>query len=136
MQSPISNDSLKVSIYGKNEKQIVPKRLSYVSIGELHKIMANLPEGGVIKETRDEQNVIIISDSSLRTILPPRQKNMSAHDNFICGCECCRCAKSIQFSLLIWHDRYRKKIRTKVTICTTEGLVKLKVLFLKTLRMP
>ena len=43
VQSPISNDFLKVSIYGNTEKQVIPELLLQVSVRELHDRMVNLP---------------------------------------------------------------------------------------------
>ena len=67
---------------------------------------------------------IIISDSTLRSLLPPKLKQMSARYNFICGCECCISAKSIHLSLLSWRDRYFKNSRIKSKMLKTEGMVK------------
>ena len=32
----------------------------------------------------------------------------------MCGCECCISYKSINSSLLSWHDRYLKKLKDKI----------------------
>ena len=42
VQSPIANDYLKLSIYGKAEPQLVPKLLLQVSVREIHNIMVSL----------------------------------------------------------------------------------------------
>ena len=57
--------------------------------------MVSPPEEGGIKEARDADNNIIISDSTLRPILPPQLKNMSARYKVLCGFECCISDKSI-----------------------------------------
>ena len=59
--------------------------------------MVGLPEEGGLKEVSGGGNDIIISDSFLKTIVPPQLKNMSACKIFMCGCECCIHAKSIHF---------------------------------------
>ena len=66
MQSPIYNDCLKVSIGGHYEPQLVPKLLLQVSVQEIHNIMVSTPEEGGLKEARNAENNIIISDSTLQ----------------------------------------------------------------------
>ena len=76
VQSPISNDSLKVKIDGYTEPQLVPKILLQVSVRELHKNLVRATRDGGIKEARDEYDNIIISDSTLRSLLPTQFKNV------------------------------------------------------------
>ena len=67
-----------------------------------------------MKDSRDEDGKIIISDSTLRSLFPPQLKQIAARYNIMCGCECCISAKSIHFSLLSWRDRYLKNIKDKI----------------------
>ena len=76
---------------------------------ELNNILASDPNDGGTKDARDEDGKIIISDSTLRSLLPPQLKQMSARYKIMCGCECCIYAKSIHSSLLSWSDRYFEK---------------------------
>ena len=69
MQSPIANDCLKVKTYGHTEPQLVPKLLLQVSVIELHKNLVSATIYGGIKEAIDEDDNIIISDSTLRSLL-------------------------------------------------------------------
>ena len=41
-----------------------------------------------LKDARHEDDNIIISDSTLRSLLPPKLKQMSARYKVMCGCEC------------------------------------------------
>ena len=75
MQSPISNDSLKVKIDGYTELQLVPKLLLHVSVRELHNNLVSYTKDGGLKEARDEYDHILISDSTLRSLMPPQLKN-------------------------------------------------------------
>ena len=77
-----------------------------MSVRELHNILVSDPNYGGLKDARDEDGKIIISDSTLRSLLPPQLKQMSAHYKIMCGCECCISAKSIHSSLLSCRDRY------------------------------
>ena len=64
VQSPISNDD-------KTEPQLVPTFLLQVSIRELHNSLVSDTNDGGLKYDRDEENNIIVSDSTLRSLLPP-----------------------------------------------------------------
>ena len=78
VQSPISNDFLKVVLHDQTEPQLVPKLLLQVSVRELHNSLVSDPNDGGLKDDRDEDGKIIISDSTLRSLLPPQLKKMSA----------------------------------------------------------
>ena len=77
LQSPIFNDCLKVKIYGHTRPQMVPKLLLKVSVRDLHNSIVSNPGDGGIKEARYANNNIIISNSTLRSLFPPQQKNVS-----------------------------------------------------------
>ena len=62
VQSPISNDCLKVMLDDQTEPQLVPKLLLQVSIRELHNSLVSDPNDGGIKYAQDEDDKIIISD--------------------------------------------------------------------------
>ena len=74
VQSPIFNDCLKVNIDGHTILQIVPKLSLQVSFLELHNSLVSEPSYGGIKEARDAENNIIISDSTIRSLFPPQLK--------------------------------------------------------------
>ena len=90
----------------KTEPQMVPNVLLQVSVREFHNSLVSYPNDVGIKEVRDEENNIIISDSTSRTLFPPKLKQMPARYKVMCGCECCISAKSIHASLLTWRDWY------------------------------
>ena len=94
---------------GQIEPQLVPKLLHRVSIRKLNNILVIDPNDCVLKYSRDEDDNIIISDSTLCSMLPPQLKQMSERYKVMCGCDCCISAKSIHSSLLSWRDRYLKK---------------------------
>ena len=86
VQSLISNDCLKVMLDDQIEPQLVPKLLLHVSVRELHNRLVSDPNDGGIKDAKDENGKIIISDSTLRSLLPPQLKQMSARYNIMRGC--------------------------------------------------
>ena len=114
VQSPISNDCLKVLLDDQTEPQLVPKLLLQVPVRELHNSLVSDPNDGGMKDARDEDGKIIISDSTLRSLLPQQLKQISVRYKIMCGCECCIYDKSIHSSLLSWSDRYLKKLMDKI----------------------
>ena len=95
VQSPISNDCLKVVLDDNTEPQLVPKLLLQVSVRELHNSLVSDPNDGGLKDASDEDGEIIISDSTLCSLFPPQLKQMYTHYKIMCGCECCISAKII-----------------------------------------
>ena len=92
----------------KTGPQLFPKLLLQVSVREPHNSLVSDPNDGGLKDARYEDGKIIISDSTLRLLLPPQIKQMSTRYKVMCGCECCISDKSIHSSLLSWCDRYLK----------------------------
>ena len=74
-------------------EKCMPNLLLQVYVQELHNSLWSIPEESGMKEARDKDNNIIISDSILRHILPPQLKKMTYRYKVICGCECCIYAK-------------------------------------------
>ena len=72
VQSPISNDGLKMTLYDQTEPTLVPKLLLQVSVRDLYNSLVSDPNDGGLKDARDEDGKIIISDSTLRSLLPPQ----------------------------------------------------------------
>ena len=62
----------------KTEPQLIPKLLLWLSVRELHNSLVSDPNDGGFKDARDEENNIIITDSTFRLLLPPQLKQMSA----------------------------------------------------------
>ena len=77
-----------------------------MSVIELHNSLVSDPNDGGMKDARDEDGKIIISDSTLRSLLPPQLKQMSARYKVMCGCECCIYDQSNYALLISWRDRY------------------------------
>ena len=70
------------------EPQLVPKLLLQLSVRELHNSLVSNTNGGGIKDARDEDDNIIITDSTLRSLLSPQFKTMYACYKVMCGYEC------------------------------------------------
>ena len=100
VQSPISNDCLEVMLDDQTKPQLVPKLVPLVSVRELHNSLVSYPNDCGLKDARDEDDNIIISDSTLRSLFPPQLKKMSARYKVMCGCEFYISSKIIHSSLL------------------------------------
>ena len=68
------------------EPQLVPKLLLQLSVRELHNSLLSDPNDVGLKYAMDEDDNIIISDSTLHSLLPPQLKQMSARYKVMCGC--------------------------------------------------
>ena len=77
-QSPRANDCIKITVDGQTTPKLVPKVLLQVSVRELNNSMVSPIEEGGLKEARDKDDNIIISDTNLRNILPPQVKKMTS----------------------------------------------------------
>ena len=62
---------MKVKIDGHTKPQLDAKLLLHVSVREPHNNLVSDAENGVLKEAREEDDNIIISDSILGSLLPP-----------------------------------------------------------------
>ena len=58
----------------QTEPQLVPIVLLQVSVRELNNSLVSDPNGSGLKHARDEDNNIIISDSTFCSLFPPRLK--------------------------------------------------------------
>ena len=127
MQSRIVNGCLKVKIDCYTEPQLVPKFLLQVSVRKLHNNLVRSTKDGGLKEKRDEDDNITISDSTLRSLLPTQFKKKSSGYKFMCGCECCIFTKIMHSSLLTWCDCYLKNSKISAKMLKTEVLGKKKL---------
>ena len=66
-----------------------------VSVREPHNSLVSDTNDGGLKDARDEDDNIIISDYTLGSLLSPKLKQMPARYKVMCGCECWISAKSI-----------------------------------------
>ena len=97
VQSPFVNNFLKVKIYGHTKPQLSPKLLLQVPVRELHNnIFSDTIDGG-LKEARDEDDNIIISDSTLHSLLTHQLKKRKSRYNVMSGCKCYISVKSTHY---------------------------------------
>ena len=72
VQSPIANNCLKVKTDGYTEPQFVTKVLLQVSVRELHNNLVSAKKDCGLKESIYEDDNIIISNSTLSSLFPPK----------------------------------------------------------------
>ena len=75
--------------------------------------MMSPPEEGGIKEARDADTNITISDSTLRKILPPQLKTVIYRYKVMCCCECCIYVKSMHSYPLTWRNFHLKHLKDR-----------------------
>ena len=62
---------------------------------------------------RYPDNNIIISDSTLRNILPPQLKKITPQSNVLWSCECFIYAKIMHYFLLTWRDLHLNHLKDR-----------------------
>ena len=95
-----------------------------MSVRELHNNLVSATKDGGLKEAIDEDDNILISDYTLRSLLPPQLKKMSSRYKVMGGCKCCISSKSMHLSLLSWRDCYLKNSRISAKMLKTESIKK------------
>ena len=72
----MSNDYLKVMLDDKTEPQLVPKLLLQMSVREFNNSIVRDTNDGGLRDSKDEDDNIIISDYTLRSLFPTQLKQM------------------------------------------------------------
>ena len=89
-ESPIAHDTLLITDAESGVKQIVPKLLLECSMQQLHNDLIASPDYGVLLGARHtDTNDVIISDTMLRSLVPPQLRPMIDHHKMMCGCAMC-----------------------------------------------
>ena len=114
VDSPIMHDTLKVfdATTGKKTK-VLAKLLLQISIRELHNDLVAAAERGDLPELLDSNGRMIISDTRLRSILPPQLRRATQRHKQMCGCEVCLVPRSHQQSLNAFRCRHIRTLQRK-----------------------
>ena len=113
--SPFANDTLKIpDPEDPNQKIRAGKLLLQVSMRELHNDLLSEDETVGLKEARDENGKVLISDTALRCLRPPQVKPMTERHKVMCGCKICITIKQQQETLNLFHLRVLKSLDGKV----------------------
>ena len=81
---------------------------------QLHnKLIASPDDVGLVGARHAETNDVIISDTILRSLVPPQLRPMIDNHKRMCGCVICNTTKYIQESLNAWRRKQLKIMKDK-----------------------
>jgi hypothetical protein len=107
VESPIKDETLLVLNPLTGIKERKAKLLLCVPVRELHNdLVKDTPTG--LAEAKDANNKCVISDTMLRSLLPPELKPATQRHKQMCGCETCLSFRSQHCSLNAFWDRHVK----------------------------
>ena len=114
-QSPITRDTLLIADADTKVKRRVPKLLLECSMRQLHnELIDSLDDGGLVGARHVITNYVIISDTMLRYLVPPKLRLMTDNQKMMCGCAICNTSKYMQESLNAWRRRQLKITKEKL----------------------
>ena len=81
---------------------------------QLHnEIIASPDDGGLLQARQAETNDVIISDTMLCSLAPPKLRPMADNHKIMCGCAICNTSKYMQESLNAWRRKQLKIMKKK-----------------------
>ena len=96
-QSPITCDTLLIADVDSNVKHRLPKLLLECSMQQLHnELIASPDDGGLLGARHAKTNYVKISDTMLRSLVPPQLRPMTDNHKMMCGCAICNTSKYMQ----------------------------------------
>ena len=96
-QSSITRDTLLIADADSKVKRRVTKLLLECSMRQLqNELIASPDYGGLLGARHAEKNDVIISDTMLRSLSPPKLRPMADNQKMICGCAICNTSKYFQ----------------------------------------
>ena len=107
MQSSLGADKILVHNPITNKREPVTKLLLQCSVRELHDDLIGPPPKGLPCVYDSKTKKLLVSESTLRAMLPPQIRRMTVSQKEICGCECCIATKLLHQALL--HFRSNNK---------------------------
>ena len=108
-QSPITRDTLLISDADTKVKLRVPKLLLECSMRQLHnELIASLDDICLVGARHAITNDVIISDTMLCSLAPPKLRPMTDNHKMMCGCAICNTSKFMQEYLNAWRRKQLK----------------------------
>ena len=108
-ESPIARDTLIITNAEYGVKRRVTKLLLECSIQQLHnELIASPDDVGLLGARNANTHDVIISDTMLFSLAPPKLRPMTDNQKMMCGCAICDTSKYFQESLYAWR---RKKLK-------------------------
>ena len=78
-----------------------------------NELIASPDDGGLVGSRHAETNDVIISDTMLRSLAPPKLCPMIDNQKMMCGCAICNTSKYMQESLNAWRRKQLKIMKDK-----------------------
>eukprot|EP00978_Attheya_sp_CCMP212_P018583 scaffold51031_cov63-Attheya_sp.AAC.3 len=78
-----------------------------------NELIAPPDQGGLLGARHHEFNDVIISDTMLCSLVPPRLRPVTDHHKIMCGCTICNTSKYLQTSLNAWRRKHMKYIEVQ-----------------------
>ena len=113
-QSTITRDTLLIADADTKVKRRVPKLLLECYMRQLHNdLIASPDDGGLVGARHAITNDVIIIDTILRSLAPPKLRPMKDNQKMMCGCAICNTSKYMQESLNAWWWKQLKIMKEK-----------------------
>ena len=89
-ESPIPRANLPITDAESGVKRRVTKLLLECSMRQLkNELIFSPDDGGLLGARHADTNVVIISDTMLRSLAPPQQRRITYHQKMFFGCAIC-----------------------------------------------
>ena len=96
-QSPITRDTLLITVADTKVKRRVSKLLLECSMRQLHNdLIASPDDGGLVGARHAIKNDVIISDTMLCSLAPPQLRPTTDNQKMMFGCDICNTSKYMQ----------------------------------------
>ena len=113
-QYPIAHDTLIITDAESRVKQSVPKLLLECSMRQFHNdVIASPDDESLLGARHADKNYLIISDTMLRSLLPPQLRPVTDNHKMMCGCAIWNTSNYSQESLNAWWRKQLKIIKDK-----------------------
>ena len=109
--SSLTTDTILVHNPITKQREPVTKLLLQISVRELHDDLIGPPPKGLPSVYESSTQKLLVSESTLRAMLPPQIRRMTNAQKEICGCECCITTKILHQALLHFRS-HNKSLRS------------------------
>ena len=109
-ESPIASDTLLIEDPETKQRKRIHKLILEIPIRELHNDLVAAAERGDLGEGFFHNGRFVITDTSLRRLLPPNIRRATERHKQMCGCEACLSIRMLHDTLKAFRSRMTKKI--------------------------
>ena len=113
-QSTNTCDTLLIADVDTKVNLRVPTLLLECSMQQLHnEIIASPYDGGLVGAGYYKTNYVIISDTMIRSLAPPKLRPMKDNKKLMCGCAIWNTSKYMKEYLNVWRQKQLKSMKDK-----------------------